>query len=226
VPARRPTPDFLPPLTPEPPSDPRVGEHSGLSSNDAWEDERVTDTDLAGEVAAGVHMTRCELRRVAFTGAQLRGLSLVDVLAVDCELSGAFLHESSLLRVELRNCRMTGVEISQSALSHVRLVDCKLDEANFRMVRADHVEMTDCSLVKADLYEATLTESALEGCDLSGSDFSKASVPGLRLRRSKLDGVRGAMNMGGAVIGGDQVLPLSLSLFGELGIKIQNDDER
>ena len=64
----------------------------------------------------------------------------------------------------------------------------------------------------------------MEGCDLRGSDFSKASVAGLRLGRSKLEGVRGAMSMGGVVVSGDQVLPLALSLFGDLRIEIQNDE--
>ena len=222
---RTPAPKYPPPLSPELPSEPLVGEHSGICSHDAWQDERILDADLAGQIADRVRLTSCELHRVVFTGAQLRGLALVDVLAIDCELSGAFLHEASLRRVELRNCRMTGVVMSQSSLGHVRLVDCKLDGANLRHAQAEHVEMSDCSLVDADFYEAVLTKSALDGCDLRGSDFSKASVTGLRLGRSKLDGVRGAMTMGGVVVAGDQVLPLALSLFGELGIEIQNDEK-
>jgi uncharacterized protein YjbI with pentapeptide repeats len=76
----------------------------------------------------------------------------------------------------------------------------------------------------ADFYEAAITKSALDGCDLRGSDFSKASVQGLRLSRSRLDGVRGGMSMGGVVVTGDQVLPLALSLFSDLRIEIQNDE--
>jgi uncharacterized protein YjbI with pentapeptide repeats len=224
MPRRTPAAKFSPPLSPEPPSEALVVEHSGVFSHDEWEDERVSDVDLTGQVADRVRLTRCELHRVVLTGAQLRGLTLVDVLAVDCELSGAYLHEALLQRVELRNCRMTGVVISQSNLSHVRVVECKLDGANWRLARADHVEMRDCSLVEADFYEAVLTKSVIEGCDLRGTDFSKASVRGLRLGRSQLDGVRGAMSMGGVVVAGDQVLPLALGLFGDLGIEIQNDE--
>jgi uncharacterized protein YjbI with pentapeptide repeats len=222
---RTPAPKFVPPLSPEPPSEPLVAEHSGMSSHDAWEDERVLNADMAGQIADQVRLTRCELHRVVFTGAQLRGLALVDVLAIDCELSGAFLHEASLRRVELRNCRMTGVVMSQASLGHVRLIDCKLDGANLRLAQIDHVEMSGCSLVDADFYEAVLGTSALYGCDLRNSDFSKASIKGLRLGRSKLDGVRGSLSMGGVVVTSDQVLPLAQSLLGELGIEIQNDEE-
>jgi uncharacterized protein YjbI with pentapeptide repeats len=224
MPPRRPATKVTTPLSPERPSEPIEAEHSGVSSDEEWEDERVFDADLTGQVADRVRLTRCELHRVALTGAQLRGLTLVDVLAVDCELSGAFLHEAKFQRVELRNCRMTGVVMSQSNLKHLRLVECKLDGANLRLTRADHVQMSDCTLVDADFYEAVLTNSVLDGCDLRGSAFSKAAVRGLRLGGSKLDGVRGATSMGGVVVAGDQVLPLALSLFGDLGIDIENDD--
>jgi uncharacterized protein YjbI with pentapeptide repeats len=92
------------------------------------------------------------------------------------------------------------------------------------MVRGDHVTMDDCSLVEADFYGAVLEQSAVEGCDLRGSDFSTASVPGLRLGRSTLDGVRGALSLGGTVVGGEQVLPLALSLLADLHIEIRNDE--
>jgi uncharacterized protein YjbI with pentapeptide repeats len=224
MPRRGASSGFSEPLSPEPPSETLVGEHTTISSHDEWEDERVFDADLSGQVADRVRLTRCELHRAVLTGAQLRGLALIDVLAVDCELSGAFLHEALLQRVELRNCRMTGVVFSQSRLNHVRFNDCKLDEANLRLAQADHVRMTDCSLIDADFYGAALTNSALDGCDLRGSDFSKASVVGLQLGRSRLDSVRGGLSMRGVVVSGDQVLPLALSLFGDLGIEIQNDE--
>jgi uncharacterized protein YjbI with pentapeptide repeats len=221
---RKPARKLSSPLPPEPPSDPRVVEHSAISSDDEWEDERVLDTDLAGQVADRVRLTRCELQRVILTGAQLRGLVLTDVLAVDCELSGAFLHEAVLRRVELRNCRMTGIVLSQSSMSHVRLTDCKLDDANLRLLHADQLVMNDCSVVEGDLYESVITQSVLAGCDLRGCDFSRASVPELHLGRSNLDGVRGALSLRGVVIEGDQVLPLALGMLGDLGIEIRNDE--
>src|SRR6478609_5998602 len=156
MPKSKTPPPFPRPLPPEPPLASVVGEHSAVSSHDTWEDEQVFGADLSGQVAEHLHLTRCELHRVALTGAQLRGLSLVDVLAVDCELSGAFLQEASMRRVELRNCRLGGVVLSQSRLNHVRFVECRLDEANLRLAQADHIEMADCSLIDADFYEAVL----------------------------------------------------------------------
>jgi uncharacterized protein YjbI with pentapeptide repeats len=224
VPARKSARMFTPPLPPEPPSEAQPRDDVALFSHDECEDEVAIDVDLAGHAAEGVRLTRCELHRVVLTGAQFRGLSLVDVLAVDCELSGAYMLEAHLQRVEMRNCRMTGVVLGQATLSHVSFRDCKLDDASFRLLRADHVEMNGCSLLQADFYEASLTNSALDDCDLRGGDLSKASVRGVRFGGTKLDGVRGALNLAGAVIAGDQVLPLALSLFAELHIEIENEE--
>jgi uncharacterized protein YjbI with pentapeptide repeats len=84
--------------------------------------------------------------------------------------------------------------------------------------------MTDCSLVGADFYQAVLKKGTPDGRDLRDSDFSKASVQGLQLRRSQLEGVRGAQSLEGVVVTGDQVLPLALSLFSALSIEIRNDE--
>ena len=80
-----------------------------------------------------------------------------------------------------------------------------------------------CSLVNADFYGATLTTTAFDSCDLTNAQFSKASAGGARLIGSTLDGVRGATALSGVVIGGEQVLPMALSMFTELGITIEND---
>src|ERR1700716_1795172 len=83
MPRRTPASKFPPPLSPEPPAESPVVEHSGVFPHDEWEDERVSDVDLTGQVADRVRLTRCELHRVVLTGAQLRGLALVAVLAGD-----------------------------------------------------------------------------------------------------------------------------------------------
>jgi len=107
-----------------------------------WEDERVLDADLAGQAAERIRLSRCELHRVVLTGAQLRGLALVDVLAIDCELSGAVSAQSvpaPCRAAELSNDWCGDDSIESEAMFD--WVECKLDEANLRLARADHVEM-------------------------------------------------------------------------------------
>ena len=159
---------------------------------------------------------------VRLTGARLEHLRLVDVLVVDCELSGTLATESSLQRVEFRDCRMSGLVMSDTKLRHVRFRDCKLDEANFRFVRAEQVVFEGCSLVDADFCESVFTASAFLHCDLRNAEFSKASMKGARLAGSVLDGLRGAGYLRGVVVGTDQVLPLALGVFADLGISISD----
>ena len=47
---------------------------------------------------------------------------------------------------------------------------------------------------------------------------------GLRLRESDIEGLRGATSLRGAVVSPEQVLPLALSIFAELGITIEREE--
>lgn len=198
--------------------------HAALSAHDEWRSEQVEADDLTGQHADHVEITGSVLRGVRLTGAGLEHLRLVDVLAVDCELSGAIVSESSLRRVEFRNCRMSGLVISDSKLRDVRFRECKLDDANFRFVKAERVVLDSCSLAAADFTEAAFTSSAFSGCDLRAAVFTKAAMTGTRLAGSTLDELKGASALRGVVVGTDQVLPLALGLFGDLGIVIRDDD--
>ena len=198
--------------------------HEAVHPRDEWQNERI-EGDLSAQVADHVEMTGCELHGVRCTGARLEVLRLVDVLAVDSELSGAVVTESSLQRVEFANCRMSGMVMSDSKLRSVRFRDCKLDDANFRFVKAERVVFDGCSLVNADFTAAAFTSSAFAGCNLRTAEFSKASLKGTRFAGSVLDGLRGASSLRGAVIASDQVLPLALGVFSDMGISISDERE-
>ena len=213
------------PISPEVPVEAVNRRRSDLDPRADWEDEQVVDADFSGQSADGLWLTRCELRGVRFTAAQLKRLSLTDVVAVDCEFSGAVLHDPSFLRVEFRNCRMAGLVLVNGKFRHVRLIDCKLDESNLRFVDAEHVVWEGCSLAGADFMEASLAKTRFDGCDLRAASFAKASMRGVRLGGSRIDGIVGAGSMAGVVVSSDQVLPLALSLLGEFDIEISDDPE-
>jgi uncharacterized protein YjbI with pentapeptide repeats len=213
--------DVLEPRLAEPLNDAR---HAELQSHDEWRGERVDGADLIGRDAERVEITGSELRGVRFTGSRLDHLRLVDVLAVDCELSGAIITVASLQRVAFVNCRMAGLVISDSKLRHVRFESCKLDGANFRFVNANHVVADDCSLVEADFTNAVFTKSAFSRCDLRAGVFTKASVAGTRFAGSNVEALQGASSLRGAIVGTDQVLPVALGVFGDLGIVISDED--
>jgi hypothetical protein len=70
-----------------------------------------------------------------------------------------------------------------------------------------------------------LTAAHPERCDLTGVEFSNAQVTGAFLHGSLLEGIRGAAGLRGIVIGTDQILPLALSMFAGLGIRVDDDPD-
>lgn len=198
--------------------------HESLQPGDEWQNERVESDELVDVDADRVEITGCALRGVRFTGSRLEHLRLVDVLLVDCELSGAIVTEAMLRRVEFRNCRMSGLVISDTKLHDVRFHECKLDDANFRFVKADRVELGACSLVGADFTESTFKASVFLGCDLRRVMLTKASMRGTRLAGSNVEELIGAGALRGVIIGTDQVLPLALAVFADFGIVVRDDD--
>jgi uncharacterized protein YjbI with pentapeptide repeats len=198
-----------------------TSDRRGIEAHDEWIDERVVGLDLGGAEAARVDVTGCALERVLATGARLERLRLVDVRATDCDFSGALLPHASFLRVELRNCRLAGVVLSEARLRHVRFVGCKLDDANLRFADIEHVSAEDSSLREADCTGATLATTGLRDCDLRGLELSQATLDGVHFGGSRLDGLRGMGPAKRVVIAGDQVLPLALGMFADLGIEIE-----
>ncbi len=193
-----------------------------LADDASWSGEEV-DGSFAGEQAAFIDITGCRLRSARFTGVRLRRLRIADSVVEDCELSGAVLADLAATRVEFRRCRMSGLIASGGRFQDVRLIDCRLDEANLRMTVWKRAALLDCVLRGADFSSAELTAAELKGCDLTGVEFSKAQVAGACLHGSVLEGLRGAAGLRGVVIGTDQALPLALSIFAGLGIRVDDD---
>ena len=82
-----------------------------------------------------------------------------------------------------------------------------------------------CAMPDADLYEAALTHVRFDSCDLRRAHFSAVKPDGVRLHESDLEGChRGALALRGAILTPEQVLPLALSVFGEMGITIERDE--
>jgi uncharacterized protein YjbI with pentapeptide repeats len=108
----------------------------------------------------------------------------------------------------------------------VRFTDCKLDGANFRMTTWQRSLFDGCLLTDGDFGSAKVVDTNLSGSDLTGATFSKATMAGAYLHGSTLDGVRGAEAFKGVTIGSDQVIPLALSLFSALRIRVDDDPDQ
>jgi len=194
-----------------------------LGDDTEWS-EREIRGELADLAAADVVITASRLVRCVLTGSTLPRLELRDCVIEGCDVSGVVLDEARLTRVELRGCRMSGLVLTRGKLRDVRFVECRLDEANLRMTSGERVRFDDCDLRGVDFYEARLPEVTLFGCDLTGAEVSRAHLRGARLHGSKLEDLKGAQALAGAVIDSAQVVVLSRSLLHALEIEV--DDER
>jgi uncharacterized protein YjbI with pentapeptide repeats len=83
------------------------------------------------------------------------------------------------------------------------------------------VLLDGCSLAHADLTGVTMKAAAIVDCDLRAGDVTKARLAGARLNGSTIEGLRGAGALRSVVIGTEQVLPLALAIFADLGITIE-----
>ena len=217
MPTTSPAPPKLSPL-------PDAVTRRDLAAEEEWSGELVTGADLSGVIAEHSRIIGCELRDVRLTSAELHRCVLTDVRLVDCELSGAILTESLWRRVELQNCRMSGLVVTQSRLRDVRFTHGKIDGGNFRLAQLERVTFDACAMPDSDLYEAELTHVLFDACDLRRAHFSSVKTDELRLCASDLEGLRGATGLRGASVSPEQVMPLALSLFGELDITIELEE--
>lgn len=193
-----------------------------LADEATWDAVQVTGS-FVGQVVSHVDLTGCRLTGAVFTGVEIDRLRMMDTVVEDCEFSGAAFTRLAAARVEFHRCRMSGFVAAGADFADVRFTDCKLDSANLRMTTWRRSVLEGCLLTNGDFGSAKLTDAGLRHCDLTGADFSKANMAGASLHGSTLDGVRGAEAFRGAIIASDQLIPLALSLFGAIGIRLDDD---
>ncbi len=183
---------------------------------------------LAGAEAVIVdEATDCEvvgsmLRGVRFTGLSLSRLRLVDTVLDGCELSGAILEEAALVRVRFTRCRLSGLVAAGATAQDVRFDECRLDGANLRALRCERAAWIDCDLHEADFYGGKLVDCAFLRANLAGAELSAATCERVAVRHSTLDGLRGALSLRGSVIGSEEIVPLALSVFAGLDIRVDD----
>jgi uncharacterized protein YjbI with pentapeptide repeats len=193
-----------------------------LVDDGEWQSQRLRG-DSSNAVACDVEIGESVLDGVWLTGSRLDRLRLTDCILEGCDLSGAVLDAARLTRVELRECRLSGFVVSRADLRDVRFAGCRLDDASFRMATAERIVFDGCDLRGADLTEARFAMARFAHCDLTGAELSKADLRGARVQGSRLDDLKGARSLQGAVIDSSQIVAVSLGILRALDIRV--DDE-
>lgn len=197
-------------------------ELDGLEDHDGWSEVAITGYAVAAD-AEHVNISRSRITSTRFTGANLRGFELTDVVVANTDFAGAVFEDLSLVRVSFTNCRFTGADLGGARLTDVRFTDCQLDEVGMRLVTAERLAVSGGSATKIDLYRATAIASRWHDVDLTGADLSGAKLARSRLQGSKIIDVRGAKALEGTVIDHEQVVTVGLALIADAGIDIDED---
>ncbi|MGI8648367.1 MAG: hypothetical protein DLM55_05005 [Acidimicrobiales bacterium] len=184
--------------------------------------------NLGGEPGGDI-VENAELTNMRWNGGQLIGrrfrrLHCRNVVFENCDLSGVIIEESSLSRVEFQECRMSGMVFGGSKIEDVLFSSCKLDLANLRMTKGKRLEFLACDLREADFYGGDFADTRIYDSNLSSANYTQASMDGLRLHGSVLWDLKGASALEGVVISQDQLMDMSVALFADSAISI--DDER
>ncbi len=77
-------------------------------------------------------------------------------------------------------------------------------------------------LTRADFQNADLTGARFVNCDLTGAQFSHAKMTGTRLTGCVLAHLGGVSSLAGATVSGADLVALTYTLAGALGINIED----
>jgi uncharacterized protein YjbI with pentapeptide repeats len=193
-----------------------TGESSNVELTGAWPDD-LDEPLLLSEV---------RLRSAALLGARLEGSRFVDVEVVASELSGIDLQEASFTRVHFVDSRLAGAQLAQVRMRDVCFTDCRLDGVNLAMVTAERVRFERCRLERADFRAAKFAGVAWFDCDLTDAEFSQVEVARAQIHGSRIDGLRGALDLAPLSIDADQFTAFATHLLAARGIVVDDRDER
>jgi hypothetical protein len=180
--------------------------------------------DLSGREAESVEFAQCRFRGADLSGSVLAQLTMTDCLVQTSNWANVRGDGAGLHRVIFDESRMTGFTVTDGKLGDITFDQCRLDLSGWRFTGFDSVRFTGCNLTGADFTNADLRGARFTGCDLTGAQFHHATMDGARFRRCELDGIAGITSWRGAVVHPDDLLALSYTLAGGLGIKVDPED--
>ncbi|QSB14689.1 pentapeptide repeat-containing protein [Natronosporangium hydrolyticum] len=174
--------------------------------------------------AEAVEFTECRFARADLSDCRLPKLRLRDSEVTGSNLANLQAEQATLLRSGLAKSRITGLQLHDGVLRDVLVTDCRADLTSWRFSSFTHVRFERCLLARADFSYARLGGVEFVDCDLTGAQFSHAEMTGARFRRCELAGIGGVTSFAGVTMSGQDLLALSYTLAGALGIELADDD--
>jgi uncharacterized protein YjbI with pentapeptide repeats len=178
------------------------------------------DLDMSGRWAGGLRFTQCRFRSCQLSGSELDQLDLRDCLIERSDWANVRAERGHATRVRVLDSRLTGLTLTDGMVKDATFTDCRVDLSNWRFTDFDAVLFKDCNLTGADFAHAGLSGARFVGCDLSGAQFHQATMEGTRFRGCTLVDVDGVTSFRGAIVHEGDLLALSNTLAGALGITV------
>jgi uncharacterized protein YjbI with pentapeptide repeats len=176
--------------------------------------------DLSYRDAEAVEFAQCRFQGADLSGSVLAQLTMTDCVVQASNWANVRSEGGAVLRASFTESRMTGLALTGGRLGDVTFDQCRLELSGWRFTRFDKVLFTGCKLTGADFTNADLRGAQFTGCDLTGAQFHQAKMEGARFERCELDGIAGITSWRGALVHPDDLLALSHTMAGGLGIKV------
>jgi len=164
-----------------------IVEHQRWVETLAREGKRLflNDCDLSGLQMPGVDWSAAEFTRVDLHDVDLSRARLSMTVFNECILSRTVMSGADARGVTLLNCRLVGADLSACDLSPVVSVARKDRKWPARVTGCD---MTDAILTGANCTEAVFRNTNLGGANLVSADLSQTDLSGVNFRGAVLTG--------------------------------------
>jgi len=119
--------------------------------------------------------------------SNVSGISFIDCIFRDCNLSNAAVSNARFSDVGFFNCKLTGINFSESKDFgfSIQLENCIVDYAIFERKKPNKSTFTNCKIHGADFTQADLSKCKFHNCDFWDAVFANTNVGGVDFTTSK-----------------------------------------
>jgi fluoroquinolone resistance protein len=139
-------------------------------------DEQVLDRDFTiGRLESDVYE---QIEFVNCVFSNLRGVSFIDCVFRNCNLSNATVAGARFSDVLFIECKLTGVNFSEAGGFGfcIQAERCILDYVLFEKIKLGKSQFSGCKMHRTDFTHADASKCRFQDCDFDGAIFSGANL--------------------------------------------------
>jgi uncharacterized protein YjbI with pentapeptide repeats len=199
-------------------------EVAALDDLDELSDFAYTGANLRELTVSGANLMGGRICGLTTGRAHLNNMRLHSVEFTGCDVGNLRWADSKVSRVRFTDCRLLGAAFDGVTLEDVVFEGCRLDYATFARVRAaGPLIFTGCSLREARFTAAELNGAAFDGCELGRVEFDGGAFRDCDLRGNDLGGLLGVRSLRQVIVDRSQLQDLGQALAAELNATFGED---